>query len=584
MPSSHAKAIQAIEGLLVKFKGVKKLSNRDLMAYGSKYSHGWEVPGISGVAGHELRVLVTFLFPYSPVRIALFPVIPVLTWPHVEEHGLLCLASERDSHSVDRYLEEDILHLIEEARALIQASSAKENLKDFENEFHNYWAHWSRAKAKMFSLCRIGGPSRWVSSWHGKGFLLIADNRDAIVQWMQHRYGKEDTSHIDPQNVPFLRLPRALRPEEYPRTVGALMNVLEALRVNHEMLLPFLANERMKHKSILLGFDGTYGASFAGLRIAIPESIKNGFRGLPPEDILRTRLRAAEIEGAHVTRLDGAWVHGRDHNPQEENLASKSVIIAGLGSIGSTVADMLAKSGVGRIKLLDGEHMESENTSRHRLGATALEKNKASALAAELSRYYPHREIAGHAKTLEDFAIDTPDALKNADLIISTTGSWQAESWLNAWALEATSFPPVLYGWTEAYAAASHAAVFFHRQGCLRCLTSDRGKIEVPITIWDKDTSVRVPGCGAVFQPYGAIEISHAHSLIADLSLDVLLGKVTQSTHAVWIGQRKTLEGKIKGRWNPEWVRMQGDPGQGGKFSTVPFRPNPACPQCGGVQ
>ena len=37
---------------------------------------------------------------------------------------------------------------------------------------------------------------------------------------------------------------------------------------------------------------------------------------------------------------------------------------------------------------------------------------------------------------------------------------------------------------------------------------------------------VPVPACGGLFQPYGAVELAHAHALAADLALDVLLEDV----------------------------------------------------------
>lgn len=577
-----SETVLRIECQLARFKGVITLSNRDLSAYDRRYTQGWQIPDISGSPDHNLRLLINARFPYSPMRIAVSPAPPILSWPHLEEHGLLCLRSEQGKHSIDLQIENDIIHRLGEANVLVQESIRKQNLQDFEDEFQNYWAHWDRKTDLFFSLCQPETPSRWISSWHGKDIRLMAEEDKSLLKWMENRYGRETSTKIQPQRIPFIWLPRALRPDEFPYNVNALLTILDKMGVDQKMILQLIKDESLTYKSVLLGFTGKYGASLAGVRInALAKSIQKGFRGLPPPDVLMSRYKGAAISGAEVIRVDGPWVHGRDHNPLESDLSKKSAIIFGIGSIGSAVSELLIKSGIGRLALVDPENLSSENISRHSLGASAIGKNKAVELSRELSRQYPHREIEGHPTTLEDFVVDIPDALKKVDIIISTIGSWRAESWLNALALASKSFPPVLYGWTEEYAAAGHAAVLFHGQGCLRCLTNDIGQIRVPVTQWEADTSLQVPACGAQFQPYGAVELSFIHALISGLVLDVLLRRVTKSYRQVWIGQDKFLAGKVKGKWNPDWTALHGDPHSGGILSGLSISSDPSCPQCG---
>jgi len=47
-----------------------------------------------------------------------------------------------------------------------------------------------------------------------------------------------------------------------------------------------------------------------------------------------------------------------------EQLLEKSVMVVGLGSGGSYVTECLARSGVGRFVLLDGECVEADNLCR----------------------------------------------------------------------------------------------------------------------------------------------------------------------------------------------------------------------------
>jgi molybdopterin/thiamine biosynthesis adenylyltransferase len=256
---------------------------------------------------------------------------------------------------------------------------------------------------------------------------------------------------------------------------------------------------------------------------------------------------------------------------------SKSVVILGIGSVGSPVATLLAKSGVGKITLVDPEVLESENTSRHELGAISVEKGKATQLASSLRQRFPHLTIKDEGKTWQEVARSNLEQLTSADLVISTMGNWSLESELNTLVLDLPSFPPILYGWTEAYAAAGHAAVFMNRTSCLRCLTNDLGELRTPVTSWKHDTMRPVPACGGSFQPYGAVELDHINAIIAELALDVLMGRVLTSLHRIWVGRRMVLE-RAGGEWNAEWVQAHTDPGDGGNIVEAPVVRDPQCP------
>lgn len=581
----NERASQRVEKLLAEFKDVHVLARRDLAVYKQQFTMGWELPGLCCSSQFKFRLLISAGFPYDPPRVAVWPIPPVLSWPHLEENGLLCLLSEHDKHSIDVDIESDVIKLLESAVKLVTAGIAGGNAKDFEDEFLNYWVYWTKTKnaGLIYSLCCSEGPSRWVIARHGKNLLLIGDDEQAVLRWMKNRYGEDNITKIKLQRIPLLWLPRALQPNEYPSTVGALLAVTNKMGVDSQMVMQLVKDEDLQYKSVLLGFRGRTGAGFAGLRISTPSKpVKNGFRQMPPDKYLLARYKGVSVFGAMINRLDAPWIHGRDHNPQQTVLGGKSVIIFGVGSVGSSVAELLAKSGAGKLTLVDPELLSSENISRHVLGVTSIGTSKAVELSRVLAARYPHLEIVGHQKSITAYASETPAALLSADLIISTIGSWRTESWLNALAVTSVSFPPVLYGWAEAHAAAGHAAVFLSNKGCLRCLTDDVGNVKTPVTSWSEHgTLLPVPACGGQFQPYGAVELSHIHSLVADLALDVLLGRAAKSKHNVWVGHRKLLEGVNKGSWSQAWVSLHGDPGDGSFIKEIDTVSDPSCNQCG---
>jgi molybdopterin/thiamine biosynthesis adenylyltransferase len=579
----HREAIQSIEHFLTSFAGVRTLSTKEVSNYGNVFSHGWEIPGLCVGTDLKLRLLLPFTAPFSAPRVAVWPAPPVLEWPHIEDKGLLCLLSEAAAYSV--YDSAGVAtDLLKNAIELIKDNLSVANISDFEDEFQSYWTRWEATGNKFFYLnCRPASPSRWVSSWHAKAGVYVADDDSEVMKWIGNRFGEKSLTNIRPQRIPLLWLPRALRPKEYPKSLNMLFAVLKELGVDSSMIKELLLDEKLEYKSVTFGFTGTKGVAFAGLSIGSPATtLKNGFRGRPPDDIILMRYRGTKLSGSKAVRLDNSWIHGRDHNPHAKVLATKTVVVFGIGSIGCFVAELLALSGIGQIVLVDPDLLVSENASRHVLGVDSIGKNKATAMAQYLASRFPHLIISGHSMTCEGFCNEKLSSFKTPDLLISAIGSWRTEGWLNAMMVASSISSPVLYGWSEPHAAAGHAVVVRKEQnGCLRCIRDDMGKMKLPVTMWpDEGTLLQVPACGGYFQPYGAIEISHIHGLIADLALNVLLSVRITPVHKIWVGSKKIIDA-TGGTWNTSWTERHGELGEGGMMKTIEVISDPVCPECG---
>ena len=567
-----------ISTLLSQFPGMRPLTVGEVAMYGGHFQIGWEIAGFCAAANLQLRVLLPKAAPYFTARIAVWPGPPVLTWPHLEEHGLLCLLSEPANISIGAP-GAVVLALLDDARKLVDASVLGDNVQDFEDEFTTYWERWPRTKTTVNLLCEPIARSRMLSAWQSTVGSFVAENETALRSWLTNRYGKETPMKIECWPVPLLWLRRPLRPLEYPVNVSKLRGALDEAPFNCSLLETALVRPEPESKLIVLGMPTRHGVSFAGIEIHEPPRLRNGFRERPRQDIMLTRYNAAATTGARVIRFDPSWVHGRDHNPDTATLQSKTVAIIGIGSLGSGVADLLAKAGIGKFMLFDPEVFASANSCRHLLGAPAVGSNKADAVATEIAARFPHVTITPMGSFTDDAQL--VDSLRSTDLIISMTGNWQIESLLDAIWRNDEELRPVMYGWTEPHAIAGHALALMHQDGCLRCILDDMGKTRVSVTSWSLDTMVRVPACGDLFQPYGATALAFLHPLVADLALDVLLHRVNVSTHRVWIGTRRLLD-YVGGAWNPAWIDAHGSPNNGGQLFDAPFKV--ICPNCRSAQ
>ena len=93
-------------------------------------------------------------------------------------------------------------------------------------------------------------------------------------------------------------------------------------------------------------------------------------------------------------------------------------------------------------------------------------------------------------------------------------GNWPAEALLDEWhTLHDRKFP-IVYGWTEAHAAAGHAVTIAPRGSRLRDGLDATGLPWLFATQWSEETLKQEPACGATFEPYGPVELGFITSLV----------------------------------------------------------------------
>lgn len=167
---------------------------------------------------------------------------------------------------------------------------------------------------------------------------------------------------------------------------------------------------------------------------------------------------------------------------------------------------------------------------------------------------YPHMAVDYFACDADAF-IRTQDALlATSDLVIAATGSWAAETRLDSWHAENERTVPIIYTWTEAHACAGHA-VLITSNASLRDGFSSTGVPLFAITEWpDGPTERSEPACGAIFQPYGPVELGFTTNIAAELALDSLVGKDISLPHRTWVGSSNRLR-DAGGVWSTVWRR-----------------------------
>ena len=259
------------------------------------------------------------------------------------------------------------------------------------------------------------------------------------------------------------------------------------------------------------------------------------------------------------------------------------VLVLGCGAIGGSVARLLAQAGINHLTLVDHQSFDWPNASRHILGVSAFQKNKAIELAETLQHDFPHLTgIEGHPVEFGLSATDLINSLSSFDLIVSATGRWEVNTLLNDLQKNQVNIPPVVYAWLEPRAAAAHALMIPQSSdsACLRCGFKESGGLLLPVVNWpDDEPLLQEPACGAVFSPFGPVELTWAHALVSEIALGTLMQSVISPICHTWIGQRNTVEDS-GGCWNPKWCDSIGNPGQGSIVVRREWKRSPDCPVC----
>jgi len=156
----------------------------------------------------------------------------------------------------------------------------------------------------------------------------------------------------------------------------------------------------------------------------------------------------------------------------QERLKAASVLVVGLGGLGSPAALYLGASGVGRLLLADGDTVESSNLQRqiahteHSLGL-----NKAESAAAAVKAINPSVSVEAITQHLD--AQTLPALLQTVDVVVDATDNYPIRYALNRACLD--SGTPLVSG--AAVRLEAQLTVFDPTNGgpCYRCLYPRQG-------------------------------------------------------------------------------------------------------------
>lgn len=452
-------------------------------------------------------------------------------WPHINELGGLCLP--RSSMKDDP--EKRIIQHLAWAQELLNMDPVARR-KDFAIEALAYWTQSHSNPEHAHSLLSLKAESRLIAySTDIYRKYFVADTAEELAKYFMHLRNNTKSATIYQGYLIWLDSPWS--PDEFPEFGNHLLN-----------LIPIDVQDRIlvagRDCLIVIGACSKNGVVFfsALLKSKKLADVRRGFRtGTPlPARVVRLAFHGNRVYKMDVARIDGAWVHGRDHDLNYENLRNRKVVICGCGSLGASIARLLAQAGIGTLHLIDGDKLASHNASRHLLGVGYTGAKKVEALRTLLLNDFPHmQDVTAHYKNIEKLSEEELELIQKADVIVSAGITILGDLYLDDWRRASNTNLVHVCTWAEAFAIAGHAVALFGTD-TINDMFDDN--MEVSFRLCDipptANHMVTMAGCGDTFQPHGAVELQSTVNIAARFVIDILTNKISASMRRTWFGGR----------------------------------------------
>lgn len=123
------------------------------------------------------------------------------------------------------------------------------------------------------------------------------------------------------------------------------------------------------------------------------------------------------------------WFKSQNWNNQEissrgqfsNDLTSKKTLLIGAGTIGASIAELLARSGIVEITIIDDDILEIGNLIRHPLGLMQLGNSKSKKIADRLNQVNPHVRLKSISEKF-GYSKELKDEINKFDLFIDCSG------------------------------------------------------------------------------------------------------------------------------------------------------------------
>jgi len=208
----------------------------------------------------------------------------------------------------------------------------------------------------------------------------------------------------------------------------------------------------------------------------------------------------------------------------QEKLHASTVLIIGMGGLGSPVAMYLAAAGVGHLILVDHDKVDLSNLQRQIVhGQDDIGRLKITSAANTLMQLNPELRITSFDHKLSDEELR--ETTRNVDVVVDATDNFETRFAINRICVETET--PLISG--AAIRMEGQVSVFLNRPGspCYRCLYREEGELDTSCS----ENGVLAPVVGII----GCIQATEAIKVLLNIG-STLDGKLLllDALHMEW--------------------------------------------------
>ena len=273
-------------------------------------------------------------------------------------------------------------------------------------------------------------------------------------------------------------------------------------------------------------------------------------------------------------------------------IASKKVLIIGLGSVGSIIAMELAKCGVMEFVLIDHDRLEIVNVARHVAGVSHVGRYKTKAMAELIKDKNPYARIRTWERRVSwTDSEEVRTILREVDIVVCATDNQESKLFIN-WLCVKEGKPCIFPG---AFRRAYGTQIIFRRtpkDPCYQCFVMnlpDRAR-DQEISNPEQATGIAYSDRPVAIEPGLSTDIAPVSIMTVKLIIQEFV-KGTETTLRsldedlvapwyLWLNRREpgTQYQKLGPlEFNVDGIRVL-------RWYGIDMKPDPACPVCGNFE
>lgn len=268
----------------------------------------------------------------------------------------------------------------------------------------------------------------------------------------------------------------------------------------------------------------------------------NYYKLLKPEngDVLVKRFSPEVFNRERLYRRSAS----QEYLQFEEQRINK-ILIAGLGSIGSSLIPFLEKAQISQFNLVDSDILTLANIGRHLLGLNAVYKHKTLAIKDYLENKNPLIRVNTREEKIVPILRFDEAFFKECDCFFFCTGDFNSEKWVADNILHSDWCRPSFFIWVEPYLAGGHC-IYFNGIDPIKWDEINRDNIFIYNVISEESyTNIRFTkreaGCQSTYFPYSALNLNlFLASLFPKIAKEIK--NPGKSWCSSWIGDLTALE------------------------------------------